>query len=245
MSTNIQIIQNRLLTMGNTIADILDNNNIPYMITFGTLLGAVRHGGFIPWDDDFDLCLFSDSYQAALTALEDNLPDNMFVEYFDSEPKYFHNWAHVKDTNSIANCTLFPHDNIYSHKGLSIDLYCATRMDTINLNSFLRDEKMKYLSRRHANGTLSEEQFLSISQCSDSPEEDLLSICNSEVFGMPLPEKYMEIDDVLPLKKYDFSGTKFYGPNNAHKILKQFYGNYQELPPVEKRIPHYDSVTFL
>ena len=59
-------IQERLLSMAKSICGILENNEIPYMITLGTLLGAVRHGGFIPWDTDFDLHLFDESYDVKL-----------------------------------------------------------------------------------------------------------------------------------------------------------------------------------
>ena len=48
-------IQERLLYMAKAIKHVLENNNIPYFITYGTLLGAVRHRGFIPWDDDIDV----------------------------------------------------------------------------------------------------------------------------------------------------------------------------------------------
>ena len=81
---DIKRVQNRLLEMGKVIADILERNNIPYMITFGTLLGAVRHGGFIPWDDDFDMFLFEDSYEKAMEVLSKELPMDMFLENKDT-----------------------------------------------------------------------------------------------------------------------------------------------------------------
>ena len=89
-------VQKRLLEMGKVIAGILEHNDIPYMITFGTLLGAVRHKGFIPWDDDFDLFLFDDTYEKAMVVLEKELPSDMFLENSKSEPLYFHSYAHVK-----------------------------------------------------------------------------------------------------------------------------------------------------
>ena len=73
-SFDIKRVQNRLLEMAKATAAILEKNNIPYQIAFGTLLGAVRHGGFIPWDDDFDFLLFDDSYDKATEALARELP---------------------------------------------------------------------------------------------------------------------------------------------------------------------------
>ena len=120
---DIKRVQKRLLEIGKNIATILESNNIPYIITFGTLLGAVRHGGFIPWDDDFDFFLFDDIYDKAIELLRKNLPNDMFLEDEKSELKYFHGWAHVKDMNSEVYCEQFPQDNLYNHHGLSVDLY--------------------------------------------------------------------------------------------------------------------------
>lgn len=84
---------------------------------------GVRHKGFIPWDDDFDFYLFDESYDDALKVLKQNLPNNMFLEYFDTEPLYFHAWAHVKDLYTECDCQQFPQDGAYAHHGVSIDLY--------------------------------------------------------------------------------------------------------------------------
>ena len=125
---DLKKVQNRLLEMAIAVRDILEENQVPYFITYGTLLGAVRHNGFIPWDDDFDFYLFDDSYDRAMTVLRNELPADMFLENWDSEPLYYHDWAHVKDLGSIVDYSLFPGDGCYSHKGVSIDLYRTTKI---------------------------------------------------------------------------------------------------------------------
>ena len=115
---DVKKVQARLLEMAKAIRDVLEAHNIPYFITYGTLLGAVRHQGFIPWDDDFDFYLFDDTYDMAIEVLRAELPEGLFVEDAKSEPKYFHGWAHVKDMNSYTECELFPQDGCYAHKGL-------------------------------------------------------------------------------------------------------------------------------
>ena len=124
----VKRVQETLLKMAKTIAGILEANDVPYMIAFGTLLGAVRHKGFIPWDDDFDFYLFDESYDKAIEILRDNLPKDMFLEDEKSEPLFFHAWAHVKDVYSIAECQEYPQDSLYQHKGISVDIYRTKKM---------------------------------------------------------------------------------------------------------------------
>jgi lipopolysaccharide cholinephosphotransferase len=83
--------------MASIIEEILDRHGIPHMLAFGSLLGAVRHRGFIPWDDDFDFLIFNEYYSEAIEVLRTELPDDCFLEDEKTEPKYFHAWAHVKD----------------------------------------------------------------------------------------------------------------------------------------------------
>lgn len=242
----LQRVQQRLLAMGKTIAGILERNNIPYMITFGTLLGAVRHKGFIPWDDDFDMFLFDDSYDKAMRVLQRELPSDMFLETKDSEPLYFHGYAHVKDTNTIATCAQFPHDGLYEHKGLSIDLYRAVRMDEGLLDKYLITEHIAYLGRRYKINSIDKsvyERKIGDLEMQLSALQD--KIVGKDILAMALAERSMKIEHVFPLKKIPFEDTEFYGPADADGLLTAFYGDYMQLPSVEHRIPHYDNVVFV
>ena len=118
---SIKEIQAHLLKMAIAVKNILEESGIPYFITYGTLLGAVRHQGFIPWDDDFDFYLLEDSYDYAIKILKERLPAKYFVEDEESEPLYFHGWAHVKDCSTEVDFTLYPQDGLYNCKGLSIE----------------------------------------------------------------------------------------------------------------------------
>ena len=109
----VKRIQSRLLEMAVAVRDILEKHHIPYFLTYGSLLGAVRHQGFIPWDDDFDLYLFDDSYDEAMKVLGAELPGDMFLEYWETEPLFFHAWAHVKDMHSRTECESFPQENFF------------------------------------------------------------------------------------------------------------------------------------
>ena len=244
---SLEEIQRRLLDMATIIKIILEKHKIRYMITFGSLLGAVRHGGFIPWDDDFDFFLFDDEYEKAIRILREELPTDLFLEDGLSEPLYFHSWAHIKDLNTNAICEQFPQDNIYNHKGLSIDLYEAFLMDERDVDLFRLNENLKYREREFQSKVISKQQF-------ELFKEDLLSKIRAEkakisnmpakgnVYGLVVNERVMYLQDIFPLKAYQFESISFMGPNDADSMLKKFYGDYMIMPPLEMRHPHYNKV---
>lgn len=240
--------QKRLLEIAKIVTQILENHKIPYMLALGTLLGAVRHKGFIPWDDDFDIIIFDEHYDQAMIFLRNELSSDLFLEDQYSEPLYFHSWAHVKDLNSIVEFEEFPQDAYYSHKGISFDLYRSKKMPFHELQQYLINENLRYINCRHEKGLISEEEYnkrlLSINKDINipNPHKDDSSIVYS-LIGI-YKTKHMYEDDIFPLKKYTFEDVQFLGPNNADAILKSVYGDYMKLPPTEKRRSHYSKVIF-
>lgn len=248
---DVKKVQDRLLEMAVVIRDILESNNIPYFITYGTLLGAVRHQGFIPWDDDFDYYLFDDSYEDAMAVLKAELPIDMFLENWDTEPMYFHSWAHVKDVNSYAVCDLFPQDGKYTHHGISVDLYRLKKISDNSVPLYRLEENIAYLNRRKAKSLITSTDYaIKIHELNRVRNQFLNNNTevgsNKMVFATVLPilEK-MQVDDILPLKDYIFEDHLFKGPNNADIFLSSRYGDYMQLPSEDERKPHYSSVVFL
>lgn len=249
----IRQVQCRLLVMAKSIKNILDFHDIPYFITYGTLLGAVRHEGFIPWDDDLDLYLFADSYDRAMYVLEEELPTDYFLESEKTEPLYFHAWAHVKDLNTIAECELFPQDGSYSHKGISIDLYKMHKMKEKDIKRFHLEEHIAYLQRRCDKGLLDGIKFQQkMKELQDAllvlEKEDTscIRVSDTEVYvGLFADWDVLSQQELFPLKEYKFEDTNFKGPNNAHGFLERWYGNYMQFPPMKERRPHYSDVCFL
>lgn len=243
---DIKKAQEHLLEIAVATTQILEKHDIPYMLALGTLLGAVRHNGFIPWDDDFDLFLFDDSYSSAIKILKQELPDKFFVEDDNTEPLYFHDWAHVKSLKSVAQCSRFPDDGKYKNKGLYIDLYRLKKIKLYDLNDWLIQQNKDYLTRKLKNGFISIKQYnMKLNTFNNINRSK--NINNRYVYGFVslYEKKYLEIKDVHPLKKICFERKGFFVPNKEIKILKEIYGDYLTLPPKEKRIPHFDYVEIL
>lgn len=231
--------------MAKTITSILEKNEIEYQLAYGTLLGAVRHKGFIPWDDDFDLFIFDKDYENAISLLRAQLPANLFLEDDKSEPLYFHSWAHVKDLHSVCSCEFYPHDNFYAHHGLSIDLYKLTKLKECDFADFKHKEAVAYIDRRLKFNFISEEDYLQRKKVYDENKIKETSLSQEIAFFTPFENVKQKIEDIFPLKYYPFEDTQFLGPNKAEALLTLLYGNYSELPSIEKRVTHYSDVQFL
>lgn len=230
------------------VRDILEVNKIPYFICAGTLLGAIRNKGFILWDDDFDLYIFDEYYEDALKVLRDRLPEDMFCECEETEPNYFHAWAHVKDCKTVCHCEQFPQDSLYEHKGISLDLYRYISLRQKDWPRFKYQKGLEYLNRRlqlgfiseeeyHSRKHLFEEQYIAREKLVMDPEELVFCSANSKFM--------MRYGCILPLSKVEFEGHVFAAPNNPDEFLRIVYKDYMQLPPIDKRAPHYSQVEFL
>ena len=251
MSNNVDMkrVQSILLRAGKSVAEILERHDIPYMLIYGTLLGAVRHKGFIPWDDDLDMMLFENSYDRAMEFLRSELPDDLFLEDENSEPLYCHAWPHVKDIKTKATCSLYPQDSLYSHHGVSVDLYIVRKMRRCDVSNYCNDENFAYLHRRNEKGLITPEDYsrrmARLQEARKTAAQEDMSDTHEGFVMLTSLHKFFELEEILPLKKYKFEDTEFWGPAKAEVILEKIYGDFMKFPPIEKRVGHYSSVEFL
>ena len=101
--------------------DICRKNNLKYWLDGGTLIGAIRHNGFIPWDDDIDVAMLSDDYEKFIEIAQQELPDDVFLQTRKTDKKYPLYITKLRDKYST-----YEEQNVARlncHKGIFIDIF--------------------------------------------------------------------------------------------------------------------------
>ena len=114
-------LHNCQLIIAREIKRICDENNIKYFIIAGTLLGAVRHGGFIPWDDDMDIGMLREDYEKFLEIAKKDLGDDFFLQTPETDKSYGLNFAKV-----LLKGTVLMEESTASNnakKGIFVDIF--------------------------------------------------------------------------------------------------------------------------
>lgn len=237
----------RILLIATTIRDVLSRHQISYSIFFGTVIGSVRHKGFIPWDLDMDFAIFDD-YEEMVKILKKELPSWLIVVDNDADPNYCASWVKISDLYSEFHATTFAGDNDYKYRGLHVDLYNIKKTSYNEVCSYRRQEAFDYYNRKLRAGIITEDQCLKLCKKADSdykkevseriimqPDKPLLAFLK---FFEGKPEC------IFPLKDYEFEGELFCGPNDYDMYLRSCYykGNYMELPSFDKRDMKMDDI---
>ncbi|NVK40616.1 MAG: LicD family protein [Oceanospirillaceae bacterium] len=249
---DIRKVQMELLSMGEAVCNILCKYDIPHFISFGTLLGAVRHQGFVPWDDDFDLFLFDDTYDQAMLHLEEELPSHLLVHGHKNDPIYFPAWNRVVNTKTkVEDGGLYnPDNNMLKYQCIGVDMYRLKKMGKHQIRRYKLEEALKFFQRKHDFGIISDQTYSDESQklqmaLKSAIVEEESSTDKSEVFMFMITLKDpINPEDLLPLKMYKFEGEEFYGPKDHSPLLESTYGDYMKIPEYKNRKPHYLKVIF-
>lgn len=110
-----------LLDIMSEVDRICSENSIGYSLIGGSMIGAVRHHGFIPWDDDMDIGMLRQDYEKFISICESRLDKKYFLQTYDSDPKY--NYGYAKMLLNGTELVEFGHERTKYRKGIFVDIF--------------------------------------------------------------------------------------------------------------------------
>jgi lipopolysaccharide cholinephosphotransferase len=245
-SKELEYLHNRTLEMFKQVKSIFEKNNIRYMICGGTLLGAIGNGHFIPWDDDFDVCIFEEDYEKAVECLTDKncgLFDDVVLQCQKTDPNYYLGWMKIRDQRSHT----YPDAPKFKENGVWIDLYKLMKVKESDVSLVIAQENVDYLKRRLSVGGFTQEEYderIKNGEVNEklkkAKEEQIIksmSGANSYVYMICSASKViLKKEWIEPIRTVTFEGLDVTTFGKAEEYLKQHYGeSFMEFPPDEMR----------
>jgi lipopolysaccharide cholinephosphotransferase len=230
------------------IHQICEKHGLKYWLTDGSLLGSIRHEGFIPWDDDADIGMMREDYNKFLSIIKQELPSPYKVQSKTHQTHGLHNWCKIMYMDDFEWIDWWGNWT----KGLSIDIFPFDFVPEKNENN--KSLKEKLINRvatirypLHGNIVKTTLQRA----INKAKIHDIYSKYNKKTnivtYGIELPYygwAYFQVDEIFPLKKGKFGNHEFYIPNNYDRYLEKLYGEYMKLPKLEERVSHMAHLRF-
>lgn len=258
--TDIREIQQMELGIMEYIHEVCQKIGVKYFLAYGSLIGAVRHKGFIPWDDDMDICMLREDYEKLQDYLIANPDERYEVMSYKNNLNYVYPFMKVQDNQTY----LLEEDvRIDSNMGIYVDIF---PVDGYEDDSVFKDKMTRLIKKRQ----LSCYTFKGITN-TKSLLNSLIRYISVIIFYFTNTNKHIRgIDELAQSRKVDdyelvdyliykdmnkpvwkrewlnqtitgvFEGKEFMIPKNYHEILTSDYGDYTQLPPVELRFSHHD-----
>jgi LPS biosynthesis protein len=262
MSDNeLRQVQLKELEILKAFMTVCDRNNLKYYMVGGTLIGARRHKGFIPWDDDMDLAMPRDDYEKFLNECYLELPDNIRVSHYKYEDVYFYPMKLVNTDVKIMEKRL---EASGETTFLSIDIFPIDAFPDNNMSRVIYQLKLMYHRARIG--------FCNIDRLRTYVKRGFVERMIIKTAQILKLNKYFKLEKELDsfdifLKKYskkggrlvgditgrygtrefvprsyfgeseklEFEGIMVSAPAKSHKYLKHLYGDYMQLPPEDER----------
>lgn len=266
LGINIKHIQKIAMEILIEFDRICKKHDINYQLFAGTLLGAVRHNGFIPWDDDVDVCLMRNDYEKFIKVCEKELHPNYFLQTFDTDSNFRSQFAKIRKNNTLFMEKVFSEDDI--HHGVFIDIF---PLDNVKPNSIsgeiqrilshvtrginLARSKNTCLRPKNKSITIGLLLFHYILKTIPKNWTQKLHKYSLNMFSNQKTDYVNHLTNGVTKKRYNkfireaitsdntingcFEGGKFPIPKNYDEILTKIYGDYMQLPPLEQRETHH------
>lgn len=255
----IQEMQDVELEIMQKIHLYCEKHNIRYVMTYGTLLGAVRHKGFIPWDNDMDIAMRRADYNRFLELTKtEPIGEHLYVEHYTTDSRYHYMCIRVCDDRTVVNVPyireqpvrlglwvdVFPMDGVIANpvrrafQTLALKFYWVLfRADVYGLKD-VRSPVHRMIKRIgiFLFPNKNNRNNYRIDKISINAHEELCEYVDflfeqAKGSGMLISE----VEDPVLM---EFGQYSFYAPKHYDRYLRAYYGEYMQLPPPEKRVTH-------
>lgn len=259
MNELIKRVHKVQLEMALEVKRICQENNIKYFIIAGTLLGAVRHKGFIPWDDDLDIGMLREEYEKFIDVAKKELKEEYFLQTWDADSSFAlpiaklrrRGTKFIEQNSSSVNLNngiyidIFPFDNVpYStlcKRLQNMTTYILKRIILIKQGYELWEEQevfkrqiYKFLNIISKPLTLNMTKKLlhkEMLRYNSHKTEFVLTFGGAYGYS----KESIRREWIENLGTIDFDGYEFSCPNDYNKYLEYLYGDYMTPPPEDKR----------
>lgn len=256
---NEELKKQKLWSVQLEILDVIDevcrDNNLQYSLYAGTLLGAVRHQGFIPWDDDLDICMPRDDYEKFLQIWKDKEHPGFILQNKRNTASFTQSFSKIrKDHTTFLQ---FEWEKERYHTGIFVDIFPFDRCPTSFLKlKLFRWQCMKYqlftrefvppkaswfikmVSKKFLNFTsvdgrrkyreYFEKKMIDLYSCKELPTVAIETAATmNQIYPSNLLDEYI---DLL------FEGKRYHSVSQWDKYLRVKYGEYMKLPPEKERV---------
>lgn len=259
---SLEEIKRIQLEMMSRLHSFCEKNGLTYFLTGGTLLGAIRHKGYIPWDDDIDILMPRYDYQVLMDTFNSKVGDeNLQVVDIYKDDKYLMPYGKLIRLDTVVKenvasdyisgvwIDIFPLDNMSDEYRTAAALFKNVRKyrNILSVKNIVYDTKRSFgknvileLGKVLTIPYSRSKVIKKIDSLSRKYENDKMSkyVCVVSVGTYGIKE-IVESSNYLDRIDVEFENCVFKAPSGYDKILTHLYGDYMQLPPEEKRVTHH------